>query len=88
MIMNPNDGFGCGRSVAWEYKALCVISELKEGCGHLNIDNIIINITRPQKNRLVLVKITISCPQCHNKFEESAKKITQEYIRFYGMDKK
>lgn len=85
MILNPNDGFGCGRSVAWEYKALIFIEECKEDCGHLNIDNIIVKVKRPDKNRATLQRMKIKCPFCDNKFEESAKKLTEYLLKFYGI---
>lgn len=85
MIMNPNDGFGCGRSVAWEYKAMYFAKELEEDCGHININNIIIKIKCPDKKRASLQRIKIKCPACDNKFEESAKKLTEYLLKFYGL---
>lgn len=85
MILNPNDGFGCGRSVFWEYKALIFIKENKEDCGHINIDNLIVKVKRPEKTRLALERIKIKCPVCDNKFEESAKKLTEYLLKFYGI---
>lgn len=85
MILNPNDGFGCGRSVFWEYKALIFIEENKEDCGHINIDNLIVKVKRPEKTRLTLNRFKIKCPQCDNKFEESTKKLTEYLLKFYGL---
>lgn len=85
MIMNPNDGYGCGRSVFWEYKALNYARDLHEDCGHINIDNIIVKILNPEKGRIVLNRVKISCPECNNTFEETAKNLTEYLLKFYGL---
>jgi hypothetical protein len=85
MILNPNDGFGCGRSVFWEYKALEFAKELHEDCGHINIDNLIVKMKRPDKNRVILHRFKIKCPVCDNKFEETIKKLTKYLLKFYGL---
>lgn len=85
MILNPNDGYGCGRSVFWEYKALEFAEESNENCGHINIDNIIVKMKRPEKSRVSLNRVKIKCPKCANKFEETANKLTEYLIKFYGL---
>ncbi len=82
--INFHDSFGCGKSIRWEYEAFSLIQKNGENCGHISIDNIIIKIKKPEKERIALTQCKVKCPFCKNHFPQTSKKLTEEYLRFYN----
>jgi len=84
MIMNPNDGFGCGRSVVWEIKALKISQEVKESCPCIDYCTLIISMIPVVKDGVNLLKCKIRCPDCNNKFVKTSEILTEKFLKFYG----
>jgi len=82
--MNPNDGFGCGRSIVWEYKSVEVAKKIGEACPCIDYKTIIIKMTPNSVKDQCSVKIQISCPNCPASYEETSKKMTEKFLKFYG----
>ncbi len=82
--MNPNDGFGCGRSLHWENQAVKVAIKLGENCEHLDIKTILIKMLPQEKNSDYLVKCKVTCIMCDASYDKTTKKLTEKFLKFYG----
>lgn len=83
MLYQPYSSFGCGRSLKWEVCAIQLIEENNENCGHLEIENIILNYIKDINTKNKNIYCKIECPLCDKNFLESSKKLTDIYLNFY-----
>lgn len=84
--INFYNSFGCGRSLRWEYEAVSLSKKLKEDCGHIDIENIIIKYKKAPFPKKCVFYCKVSCPLCKNPFPETSRKLTKEYLEFYKRD--
>lgn len=79
--MIPYDGMGFGSSNYWSYRATDLVKESSEDCTHGEKKASVYSDTTKQ----FYFNFHVTCPNCETKFPESEEKLTQEYLKFYGM---
>ena len=84
MILNPNDGFGCGRSIVWEIKAVKIAKKNGEACKCIDYLTILIKMIPDEVLGKHLCKCQVKCPDCNSEYNKTAKKLTQKFLEFYG----
>lgn len=84
MILDPNESFGCGRSVVWEVKAIKVAKKAGEACPCISYLTLIIKMTPRKINNQESLKIKISCPHCNADYSKTNIIMTQKFLKFYG----
>ncbi len=82
--LNPQDGFGCGRSLHWEYEGVQMATKLGENCEHLDIHNILIKMIPEVIDSNYFCKCKVKCAKCDAKFKKTTEQLTEKFLKFYG----
>ncbi len=88
IIMSPQDGYGCGKSIVWEYKASLIAKKNGEACPCINIDTLLIKMIPSIIDGKYKAKCKVICPDCDQDYVKTSEKLTEKFIKFYGMNKK
>ena len=89
--MVPFDGQGYGKSMNWHYLALRIANKNGEKCDHLDksnifdIDNVRIMLTPISDGFDSKIKFNVTCNLCEKLFILTSQKLTNKFIKFYGM---
>lgn len=90
--IEPKIGQNYAKSMNWHYYALRIADENKEKCEHFdknvnvfNIDNVRIALTPISEGLGDKIKFNVSCALCKKLFILTSQKLTEKFIKFYGL---
>lgn len=90
--MEPIIGHGYGKTMNWHYYALRAANDTGEKCVHFDnkmsvfdIDNVRIVLTPISEGLGDKIKFNVSCSLCDKLFILTSQKLTDKFIKFYGL---
>jgi hypothetical protein len=85
--MPSQDGYGYGKSMLLEYKAIKIANKHQENCSHFETaSNVWVQFIPWEKPRDNLVNCEVKCKKCDKVMTKTSEILTRKFLRLYGKD--
>lgn len=74
-----------GKAMDWHYVALRLAGKYNEMCIHLAIDTIKIIMASITEGLGKEIKFRVSCSQCDAEYERTSTRLSEKFVKFYGL---